>query len=179
MFSVNDVRVAVATLKKSKVLGCDRISSKPFLYADDALVYALTDLFDMCIIYSFVPDSFSSCVIVHVLEDKNGDAGKYSNYRPTSLVTILFKLLDLCFADQLACYLQVEELQFVFVPNKGCQKALFTEETAVNYFTCRGSPVFMALLDISKAFDRTNHFALFYKLIDIGISLYTLNVLIN
>ena len=89
------------------------------------------------------------------------------------------KVLELCFADRLASYLQVEELQFGFVLNEGCQKALFTVETVINYFTCRGSPVFMVSLDISKACDRVNHFALFYKLIDIGIPLYMLNVLIN
>ena len=37
----------------------------------------------------------------------------------------------------------------------------------------------MASLDVSKAFDRVNHFALFVKLIGLGIPLYILNVLIN
>ena len=70
-------------------------------------------------------------------------------------------------------------LQFGFVPNKCCQKALFTLETVVNYFTDRDSPVYVASLDVSKAFDRVNHFALFIKLIDLGIPLYVLNILIT
>ena len=37
----------------------------------------------------------------------------------------------------------------------------------------------MASLDVLKPFDRVNHFALFIKLIDIGIPLYVLNILIN
>ena len=179
MFSVNDVRVAVAKLKKGKTPGCDRIFSEHILYAGDALVYALTDLFNIRIIHSFVTDSFSSSMIVPVIKDKNCNADKYSNYRPISLVTMFSKVLELCFADRLVSYLQVEELQFGFVPNKGCQKVLFTVETVVNYFTCHGSPMFMASLDINKAFDRVNHFTLFYKLIDIGIPFCMLNVLIN
>ena len=75
--------------------------------------------------------------------------------------------------------MEVDELQLGFAPNKGCQKALFTLETVVNYFTDRDSPVRVASLDVSKAFNRVNDFALFLKLIDLGIPLYVLNVLIN
>ena len=49
------------------------------LYAGDALVYALTALFNLCIIHGFVPLSFSSSVIVPVVKDRNGDASKCSN----------------------------------------------------------------------------------------------------
>ena len=107
MFSVNDVRVAVAKLKKGKAPGCDRISLEHILYASDALVYALTYLFNVCIIHSFVLDSFSSSMILPVIKDKNGNAGKYSNYRPISLATMFSKVLELRFADRLASSLQV------------------------------------------------------------------------
>jgi hypothetical protein len=178
-FSIMDVKIAVAKLKKGKSPGSDNISPEHILYAGDTFVNALTDLFNMCIVHGFVPDSFSFAVIVLVVKDKNGDVGKFSNYMPISLVMMFSKVLELCFMDRLTPLLQVEELQFGFVPNKGCQKALFTLETVVNYFTCRGSPVFMASLDVTKAFDRVNHFALFHKLIDVGVPLYILNVLIN
>ena len=48
----------------------------------------------------------------------------------------------------------------------------------VNYYTSRGSPVFMASLGAAKAFDRVNHYALFSKLMSIGIPVCVLNILI-
>ena len=161
-FTAYDIKIAIAKFKKGKALGSDGIFPKHVLYAGDALVYALTDLFDLCIIHGFVPFGFSSSVIVPVVKDRNDDASKCSNYRHGSLVIFFLKCWNYVFlAGAMESY-----LQFGFVPNKCCQKALFTLETVVNYFTDRDSPVYVASLDVSKAFDRVNHFALFIKLTD-------------
>ena len=91
------------------------------------------------------------------------------------------KVFELCISDRLVTLLCVDDLQFGFVPGKGYQKALFTLDSTVNLFTrpSRGSPVFMAALDASEAFDRVNHFALFTKLTCIGVPVYLLNILMN
>ena len=70
-------------------------------------------------------------------------------------------------------------LQYGFVNGRGCQKALITLQTVVNYYTTNGSPVYIASLDASKAFDRVNHYGLFCKLMGLGIPLYLLNIVIN
>ena len=46
----------------------------------------------------------------------------------------------------------MDDLQFGFMPGKGCQRALFTLDSAVNYYTSRGSPDFVVSLDVTKAF---------------------------
>ena len=105
-----------------------------------------------------MPVSFSSSVIVSVVKDRNGDASKCSNCRPVSFIKMFFKaLLDICLFSRLESYLKVDELQFGFAPNKGCQKALFTLEIVVNYFKDRGSLVYVASQDVSKAFNRVKH----------------------
>ena len=85
-----------------------------------------------------------------VVKDRNGDASKCSNYRPGSLVTMFSKVLELYIFSSLESNLKVAELQFGFVPKKGCQKALFTLETVVNYFTDHSSPAYVASLNVSK-----------------------------
>ena len=177
-FTADDIKIGIAKFKKGKALGSDGVFPEHMLYAGDALVYALTDLFSLYIIHGFLPVSFSSSVIVPVVKNGNGDASKCSNYRPVSSVTMFCKVLELCLFSGLEFYLKVDELQFGFVPNKGCQKDLFTLESIGNYFTDRCSSVYVALLDVSKALDRLIT-ALFIKLIDLGIPLYVLNVLIN
>ena len=45
----------------------------------------------------------------------------------------------------------------------GCNEALAMFCNTVQYFTCNGSTVSVAALDMAKAFDKVNHYALFLK----------------
>ena len=141
IFTADDIKIAIAKLEKGHASGSDGVFPEHVLYAGDALVYALTDLFNLSIIHSFMLLSFSSSVIMPVVKDRNGNASKCNNHRPVSLVTMFSKGLTLCLFSRLESYLKVDKLQFGFVPNKGYRKALFTLEIIVNYFTDRGSPI--------------------------------------
>ena len=63
--------------------------------------------------------------------------------------------------------------------NTGCQNAIFTMQQTVNYFTQRGSTVFVSSLDASKAFDRISHVKLFRKLIKRHVPSCLIGVLCN
>ena len=56
-------------------------------------------------------------------------------------------------------------LQFGYKKNISCQNAVFTMQQTVDYFTQRGSTVFISSLDACKASDRISHAKLFEKLI--------------
>ena len=49
-------------------------------------------------------------------------------------------------------------------PNAGCNDALYTVKSVVNHCSKNGCTVTVSALDISKAFDRISHNALFSKL---------------
>ena len=53
------------------------------------------------------------------------------------------------------------DLQFGFKKNMGCTDAIFLCRSIVDHFTERGSNVYAASLDISKAFDKVNHLSCF------------------
>lgn len=76
-----------------------------------------------------------------VIKDKNGKVDRFSNYRPVSLVTMFSKVFEFCLRIRLEPLLTHNDIQYGFVPNKDCQKALFTLETVVNYSTYCGSCV--------------------------------------
>lgn len=82
-----------------------------------------------------------------VIKDKNSKVDCFSNYRPVSLVTMFSKVFEFCWRVRLEPLLTHNELQYGFVPNRGCQKALFTLETVVNYSANCGSCEYMAALD--------------------------------
>jgi len=59
----------------------------------------------------------------------------------------------------------------------GCVDAKVTLKSTINCFAQRGSSVFVALLDISKAFDSVNHFKLYSSLLRMGIPVMITDVL--
>ena len=54
-------------------------------------------------------------------------------------------------------YLVTNELQFGFKKGIGSSYAVYALQTAVNFCCNRGSNVYVAALDASKAFDRINY----------------------
>ena len=88
------------------------------------------------------------------------------------------KVFESCLANRLKLENCFDSLQYGFASGKGCQKALLSLESIVNYYTCRGSSVFVSALDASKAFDRVNHYSLFISLININIPLPYLRIII-
>ena len=96
------------------------------------------------------------------------------------LALLLCFLKFLKYTDaRLTSVFNFDDVQYGFVAKKECQAALFTVNTIIDYFVQRGNSVYLATLDASKAFDRINHYCLFIKLIENGLSVYLLKVIVN
>jgi len=101
-------------------------------------------------------------VIIPLLKDKEGDCNSIDNYRGITLCPVISKLFELVIIDSYSHMLTTDDLQFGFKPNLSCDSAIFTWRTTVDHFVEHGSSVFVASLDVSKAFDTVSH----TKLID-------------
>ena len=67
--------------------------------------------------------------------------------------------------------LHSDPLQFGFKANSGCNNAIFSVTSVVKYFNDRKSSVYVASLDISKAFDRVSHYKMYKSLLTAGVPL--------
>ena len=67
--------------------------------------------------------------------------------------------------------LGTDELQFGFKHKTSTCHALYTLKSTIDYFNKKGSNVYVAFLDCTKAFDRISHFGLFSELIRRAIPL--------
>jgi len=85
----------------------------------------------------------------------------------------------MCLLELYSSYLYSSDLQFGFKKKTGCNSAIYTVKSVVEYYTKHGSTVNVCLLDMSKAFDKVNHYGLYLKLMKRNIPQRFLMVLIN
>jgi len=165
LFSVEEVDTAGRNnLKFGKAAGIDNIVAEHIIYAHPAIIYHLTNVFNLMIIHGYVPNRFGHGIIVPLIKDRSGDISKLSNYRGISISPVISKLFEACLSIKFSKYLSSHNLQFGFKKNSSCASAVFVVQQTVEYYIERGSCVYLSALDASKAFDRVDHNTLFKKL---------------
>ena len=77
----------------------------------------------------------------------------------------------MCILDLYSHPFVTSDLQFGFKKGLGCSHALNTVRSNVQHYTAGNSTVNSCALDMAKAFDKVNHYALFIKLLDHNVPL--------
>ena len=94
------------------------------------------------------------------------------------MIPVISKLYELVLLETCEQFLSCDELQFGFKKGGGCSDAICALHSTIDYYKDRGSSIFVAILNISKAFDTVNHYKLYAFLINSGIHKWILNVTI-
>ena len=69
--------------------------------------------------------------------------------------------------------------QFGFKKDVGCSHAIYTLRSTVDYFVNNNSTVNICSLDVSKAFDRINHYRLYTKFMKRSLPFNIVMILFN
>jgi len=95
--------------------------------------------------------------------------------------SVISKLFEHAILDRFAHYFVTSEvriiMQFGFKKHLGCRQAIYSVRSVIEHYTGNGSTVSVCSLDLSKAFDRTNHYALLTKLLEKRLPNEILNIL--
>ena len=86
--------------------------------------------------------------------------------------------MNIAFLSVLTAFFSSNDNQFGFKKSVGCSHAIYTVRNIVNRFIDGGSTVNLCALDLSKAFDKVNHSALFIKLMKRRIPIELLDLLV-
>ena len=121
---------------------------------------------------------FLKGTITPIVKNPQGDMSDPSNYRGITLGCLPAKLFEFAVQLKTTHLLATDNLQFGFKRKTSTNHALFSLKTTVDHFNERGSNVFVAFLDCTKAFDRISHSGLFIKLIKRNIPLCILMCLV-
>ena len=172
-----DVLDALNKQKKGKSPGPDGLQSEAFMYGGLRLATHLCFLLNLFLVHSFVPDSFTRCTIVPLVKCKAGDLTDINNYRAITLSNAITKIAELVLLPYINDKIDAVDWQFGFKAGHSTSLCTYSFKQVVDYYTNRGSLVFVCFADFSKAFDKVNYWKLFNQLIDLGLSTWIVALL--
>ena len=148
-FNIEDVESARDKLKEGKTAGKDNISVEHLLYAHPCFLSCIKLLFNIMLKWGYVPDDFGDGILIPLLKDKNGDAGNFDDYRGITVSCAISKLFEYAVIVKYSALFVTDNLQFGFKSGIGCNEALFTVKSILDYFINRGATMTVTALDIS------------------------------
>jgi len=118
-------------------------------------------IIDGCLSVSFG----CSFTVPLVKGDAHGKALTCNDFRGITISPVISKVFEHCILNRYNEFFGTSDNQFGFKRGLGCSHATNTVRCVVDRLVKGGSTVNLCSLDLSKAFDRMNHHALFIKLI--------------
>jgi len=178
VFAEDAVEKAICELKRGKAAGADGLTAEHLQACHPILITSLTKLFDLMLIFEYVPDAFGIGVSIPLPKSLSCHPNSLDDYRCITVSPVISKLFEKCILQKLECFLETSHLQFGFKKRLSCSHAIYSLSSTVGHFVNNQSTVNICSIDVSKAFDRVNHFCLFAKLIRRKVPLIFINMLV-
>ena len=180
LFDVELVSNVLQELKRGKAAGLDSLTAEHLIHSHPSLPCVLTKLFNLMLLCSHVPSEFGHSYTVPLPKIKNccTKSVTCSDFRGIAISSVLSKVFEHCILERFDCFLSSNDNQFGFKKGLGCSHAIYTVRNIVNRFTDGGSTANLCALDLSKAFDKVNHNALFIKLMKRRLPVKLLDILV-
>ena len=179
-FNVEAVDIVVQSLKKDKAADIEGISAEHIIAAHPILIVILKFLFELIIRTGLVPGGFGRGITHPIPKSKvNSKTLTADDFRAITICPIISKVFEHCLLSRISNYLDTSPRQFGFKKGTGCNHAIYMLRKTVDFFTSNGSTVNVAMLDLSKAFDKINHFRLFITLMKRNVPIAVINILSN
>jgi exonuclease III len=178
-FDVNLLDNVVSNLKRGKAAGLDKLNVEHLQNSHPILICILTKLFNLFMHYGHVPPSFGESYTVPLVKDNAAQCKVLTtkDFRGISISPVISKAFEYCILDRYKKYLVTSDNQFGFKKKLSCAHAIYSVRSVVDHYVAGGSTVNICAIDLSKAFDKTNHHGLFIKLMNRNIPLRLLVIL--
>ena len=169
LYSPQDIKEAIKSLKTGKAAGKDGLAGENFKYAHERLYVLLTLCFNSMIAHGYIAEGVMESIIIPLVKDKKGDITDKDNYRPIAITAVSSKILENLLLLRYRSQLDTVHNQFSFKGKHSTDLCSFVLKETIDNYLSHSSPVYVCFLDSSKAFDRVNHWYLFNKLLERGI----------
>ena len=159
--SKEEIERAIKELKKGKAISTDHLCSEILTLDPAGWAEWL-----LPVINNMDPSTQSGRVIF--LYKGKGSTADRANYRPISILSPMYKIWTSVQTKR--CNAIVDDIascwQFGFRRNRGCREALYSMQALISRSAHKD--LSLAMLDLSKAFDKANRKILFKKMVEYG-----------
>ena len=179
IFDENNLKVALTSLKPSKIDYIYDINSNNILYGSDKLKNVILNILNCILTHGNSTEIFNRSLIFPLIKNKRMSDSISNNYRAISLCSVLCKIFEYMILDALKNKLRSDEYQFAYKESHSTTLCTSMVLNTIHYYTEQNSNVFTLFLDATKAFDKVKHSQLFNELLDKGICPIFIRIIIN
>lgn len=162
------VKKATSKMKIGKAAGPSGIVAEMIIAAGDAGATMIRDLAVSVIRDGKVPADWERSFIVCLYKGK-GDALDRGNYRGLKLTEQVMKVLERIADGLIRQVVTIDDSQFGFVPGRGTTDAIFIVRQLQEKFLAVNKRLYMAFVDLEKAFDRVPRKVIWWALRKLGV----------
>jgi hypothetical protein len=160
---------ALREMKTGKASGPSGVVSEMLEAAGGVGIRWLTDLFNKIILDGKMPSDWALSWMVSVYKGK-GDALDCGSYRGIKLLEHAMKVFERVVEKRLRGSVEIDDMQFGFRPGRGTTDAIFIVRQLQEKFLEKKRGLWMAFIDLEKAFDRVPREVLWWALRKLNVT---------
>ncbi len=166
----DEVERAIKMIKRNKAVGVDGLRGE--LEGGNAIIMQLTILFNVILHSGQYPETWSLGYIVPI--HKSGPTNVANNFRGITILSVFGKLFSIILNTRLSAwcdaYSIISESQAGFRSSYSTIDQIYVLNAVVNHLLHKGSKLYAAFIDFSKAFDLVDRTLLLQQLSQSGLS---------
>lgn len=180
LFSVELISTVICELKTGRAPGLDGLTTEHLLYCHPSIHLMITYLCNLVLLSGHVPSQFGIGLTFPIEKGRLGNKTvTFDDYRGITISPLISKILEKCILLNFQKYFRSSDNQFGFKKKVGCEHAIYSLRSTIDYFVNNNSTVNLCSLDVAKAFDRVNHYTLFIKLMNKHVPVNIIMLLVN
>ena len=179
LFDTELVNRIIVGLASGKAAGLDGITSEHLQFCFPSISCILSKLYNLMLLCRYVPPGFgySYTVPLPKTKDSRSNAVSYDDFRGIAISSVLSKVFEHCIVERFGNFFITDDNQFGFKKNIGCSHAVYTARKVIDYYIKGGSTANLCAIDLSKAFDKINHYGLLTSLLKRNLPVNLLDIL--
>ena len=140
-------------MESGKAAGPSGIVSEMLKPVGEAGAVKVRDLIEDIISEACIPTDWQESFIVNLYKGK-GDALNRGNYRVLKLIVHVMKVLERVVEGLIRQRVEIDKMQCGFMSGRGTTDAIFIVRHLQEKHLAANKPLYMAFVDLEKAFDR-------------------------